>query len=116
VESVLSASGESAEDFRRGLIAQIGAYKLEHPDDAVDYELLFGNYMRRLKEDFYAQRGTAIERIETALLKLLDGEPSRDVDPKDREQAERLRVNMSARGYNDSSTRTVVAWLLKKRR
>ncbi|MDP2343685.1 MAG: serine protein kinase PrkA [Deltaproteobacteria bacterium] len=116
VESVLSASGESAEDFRRGLIAQIGAYKLEHPDDAVDYELLFGNYMRRLKEDFYAQRSTAIERIETALLKLLDGEPSRDVDPRDREQAERLRVNMKARGYTDSSTRTVVAWLLKKRR
>ncbi len=114
VESVLSASGESAEDFRRGLIAQIGAYKLEHPDDAVDYELLFGNYMRRLKEDFYTQRRSAIERIETALLKLLDGEPARDVDPKDREQAERLRANLLIKGYNDSSMRTIVAWLLKR--
>lgn len=116
VESVLAASGESAEDFRRGLIVQIGAYKLEHPDDAVDYELLFGSYMRRLKEDFYAQRGSVIARIETALLKLLEGEISSDIDPKDREQAEHLRLNLTKIGYNNNSIKTVISWLLKKRK
>ncbi len=115
VETVLAASSESAEDFRRGLIGQIGGYKLEHPDENVDYELLFGNYMRRLKEDFYSQRRKSVEKIETTFLKVLEGE-IRDIDTKDREQAERLRQNLHAKGYNDSSARSVIAWLLKKRR
>lgn len=115
VESVLAASGESAEEFRRGVIAQIGAYKLEHPEDAVDYDLLFGAHMRRLKEDFYTQRKKAIERIETDFLKLVEGE-GRDMDAKDREQVTLLRANLAKIGYNDSSAKTAIAWLLKKRR
>lgn len=115
VESVLAAAGESAEEFRRGLIGQIGGYKLEHPDENVDYELLFGAHMKRLKEDFYSQRKKIIERIETAYLKTLEGD-ARDIDPKDREQVEQMRTNLAQIGYNDSSARTVIAWLLKKRR
>ncbi len=115
VESVLASGGESAEEFRRGMIAQIGAYKLEHPDDAVDYELLFGSYMRRLKEDFYAQRRKSVDKVEGAFLRILDGD-DKGVDAKDREQAERLRQNLHAQGYNDSSARSVISWLLKKRR
>lgn len=52
VELVLMSSHETAEDFRRGLIAQIGAYKLEHPDDAVDYALLFGGWMKSSTRTF----------------------------------------------------------------
>jgi predicted Ser/Thr protein kinase len=114
VENVLMAKGDTAEEFRRALIAQIGAYKLEHPDDAVDYELLFGNYMRRLNEDFYAQRKKVVERIEESFLKIVDGD-SRGLDARDREQAETLQKNMHARGYTDASARTVIAWLLRRR-
>jgi predicted Ser/Thr protein kinase len=114
VEAVLMSKGDTAEDFRRALIAQIGAYKLEHPDDAVDYELLFGNYMRRLNEDFYAQRRKVVERIEECFLKIVDGDV-RGMDTRDREQAETLRQNLHRCGYNDASARTVIAWLLRRR-
>jgi serine protein kinase len=114
VESVLMAKGDTADDFRRSLIAQIGAYKLEHPDDAVDYELLFGNYMKRLNEDFYAARRKVVDRIEETFVKLIEGD-IRGLDPRDREAAELLRQNLHRRGYNDSSARTVVAWLMRKR-
>jgi serine protein kinase len=114
VEAVLMSKGDTAEDFRRALIAQIGAYKLEHPDDAVDYELLFGNYMRRLNEDFYAQRRKVVERIEECFLKIVDGDV-RGMDARDREQAETLRQNLHRCGYNDASARTVIAWLLRRR-
>jgi predicted Ser/Thr protein kinase len=114
VEAVLMSKGDTADDFRRSLIAQIGAYKLEHPDDAVDYELLFGNYMKRLNEDFYAARKKVVDRIEEDFLKLVDGDV-RGLEPRDREQAELLRQNLHRRGYNDSSARTVVAWLLRRR-
>jgi serine protein kinase len=115
VEAVLMAKGESADDFRRSLIAQVGAYKLEHPDDAVDYELLFGNYMKRLNEDFYAARKRVVERIEETFLKLVDGDV-RGIDVRDVEAAEVLRQNLHLRGYNDSSARTVIAWLLRRRK
>ena len=114
VESVLMSTGDTADDFRRGLIAQIGAHKLEHPDDDVDYGLLFGSWMKRLNDDFYAQRVTAVERIEQAFLRVIDGE-TKGLDAKEHEDAEQLRRNLHARGYNDSSARTVIAWLLRQR-
>jgi serine protein kinase len=115
VEKVLMSSQETPEDFRRGLIAQIGAYKLEHPDDDVDYGLLFGGWMKKLQEDFYAQRKKSAERIESAFVKLLDDDVS-GVDAKDLEQARVMRRQLHARGYTDSSARTVMAWVLRRRR
>lgn len=115
VEDVLLAADEDAEDFRRSLISQIGAFKLEHPDEDVDYELLFGSYMRRLKEDFYNQRRKVVEQVEETFLKILDGDDA-DVEAKDREQVETFRENLRKIGYNDSSARHAIAYLMKKRR
>jgi predicted Ser/Thr protein kinase len=115
VEDVLLAPHETPEEFRRSLIAQIGAAKLEHPDEEVDYELLFGSYMRRLKEDFYNQRRKLVERIEESFLKVIDGD-DRELDAKEREQVEAFRKNLHAIGYNDQSARTAIAFLLKRRR
>jgi predicted Ser/Thr protein kinase len=115
VETVLLASHEQADDFRRSLIAQVGAYKLEHPEDAVDYELLFGGYMKRLDEDFYNQRKRLVDHLQEGLLKILDGD-GRDLDPKEREQVEQFRKNLHARGYNDASARQAVGFLQQRRR
>jgi predicted Ser/Thr protein kinase len=115
VEQVLMSAHETAEDFRRGLIAQIGAYKLEHPDDDVDYALLFGGWMRKLNEDFHVKHKKAAERIETAFVRLLDDDFV-GVDAKDLEQARRMRDSLHGRGYTDASARTVIAWLLRHRR
>lgn len=114
VEDVLLASSESPEDFRRSVIAQIGAYKLEHPDDQVDYALLFGGYMKRLNEDFYNQRRRLVEKLEQAYLKTLDGE-DKDLDAKDREQVASFRKSLAALGYDDSSARAAVAFLMARR-
>lgn len=115
VETVLLASDEDAEDFRRALISQIGAFKLEHPDEDVDYELLFGSYMRRLKEDFYKQRRKIVEKLEEGFLKVVGGE-DKGMDARDKEQVETLRANMHKLGYTDSSARSAIAYLLKRRR
>lgn len=114
VEDVLLASSESPEDFRKSVIAQIGAYKLEHPDEAVDYGLLFGGYMKRLNEDFYNQRRRLVEKLEQAYLKTLDGD-DKDLDAKDKEQVASFRRNLAALGYNDSSARAAVAFLMARR-
>lgn len=115
VEKVLLAPDEEPEDFRRALISQIGAFKLENPDADVDYELLFGSYMRRLKEDFYRQRRKLVEKLEEGFLKVTGGD-DKGMDPKDREQVLVMRENMHKLGYNDSSARSAIAYLLKRRR
>lgn len=114
VEEVLLQPQESPEDFRRSLIGQIGAYKLEHPDEKVDYELLFGGYMKRLNEDFYNQRKKAVHRLEQAFLKVLDGD-DKDLDTREREQVETFRRNLASLGYNDASARSAIAFLMKRR-
>ena len=115
VEKVLLAHDEEAEDFRRSLISQIGAQKLEHPDEDVDYELLFSSYLRRLKEDFYESRRKVVEKIERGFLQVLEGE-DKDIDARDRELIETLRENLARRGYTESSMKSAVAYLLKARR
>jgi predicted Ser/Thr protein kinase len=115
VERVLLAEDEDADDFRRSIISQIGAYRLEHPDDDVDYELLFGSYMRRLKEDFYDQRKKVVEKLEENFLKVLDGD-DKGIEAKDLEQVQTLRENMAKAGYNDASARSAIAYLLNKKR
>ncbi|MCC7108426.1 MAG: serine protein kinase PrkA [Deltaproteobacteria bacterium] len=114
VEDVLLASSESPDEFRKSVIAQIGAYKLEHPEEQVDYALLFGGYMKRLNEDFFNQRRRLVERLEQAYLKTLDGD-DKDLDAKDREQVASFRSNLAALGYNDASARAAVAFLMARR-
>jgi len=115
VEDALLADGEKAEDFRRDIISQIGAYRLENPDVDVDYELLFGPYLRRLKEDFYASRQEIVEKLERNFLRLLDDDVAH-IDAKELEQTRTFHQNLLAAGYNDSSARQAIAFLLQKRR
>lgn len=114
VEDVLLPQQETADDFRRSLIGQIGAHRLEHPDAAIDYQLLFGSYMRRLNEDFYNVRKKAVQRLETAFLKVVDSD-DKDVDAKEREQVETFRSNLHKLGYNDQSARSAIAFMMKRR-
>ncbi len=112
VEDVLLADDEEADEFRRALISQIGAAKLERPDDEVDYELLFGPYMVRLEEDYYQKHKREVEKIAQSFLRILDDE-SKGMDKKEIEQAERLQTNLFALGYNAQSARVAVAYALK---
>ncbi|MCP4500303.1 MAG: serine protein kinase PrkA [Deltaproteobacteria bacterium] len=114
VEDELLANNEKSDDFRKDIISQIGAYRLENPDNDVDYQLLFGAYLRRLEENFYASRRDVIERLEKQFLKLIDNDVL-DVDAKELEQAKLFQKNLFAAGYNESSARQAIAFLLRHR-
>jgi serine protein kinase len=115
VEDVLLAEDEAPEDFRRSLISQIGAAKLERPDAEIDYDLLFGTYMRRLEESYYDKHVEEVERISEAYLKLLEDD-TKGIDAKVLDGARLLRKNLEGRGYNDRSGAQAVAYLLKLKR
>jgi serine protein kinase len=114
IERVLVPEGETVEDFRRALISQIGAHRLDHPDGAVDYGMLFGKQLKKLNDDFYEQRHEAIERVARLYMQTQTGQPPQDA--RDREQVEALSVGMRSRGYTDSSAGAAIAWLMSNRR
>lgn len=112
VEKSLIARSENSADFRRSLISQIGAYRLDNPDeDEVDYQQLFGSYLKRLRDDYYLTQEKTVEHIRACYLNLCQGDKS-ELSDSDRARVELFRTNMLALGYNDSSTRQAVAHLV----
>jgi serine protein kinase len=114
MERALLAKTESLDDFRRSLIAQIGAFRLEYPESPVDYNLIFGHYLRRIKESYYARQCRTIEHIQGCYLKIMDGD-EKGIDDKDKEQVKLLRKNLNNLGYNDSSARQAIAYLVGRK-
>jgi serine protein kinase len=113
VERLLVVEGETPDDFRRALISQIGAQRLEQPDGPVDYARLFAGHLRKLDDAFFEQRHEATTRTQKLYLQFLSGESVGDA--REREQVQALHTGMLARGYTQASAQAVVAWLLSRR-
>lgn len=109
IEEVLRVPGETQEDFRHALIGQIGAFKLEYPDSPLQYEILFGAYLKRLKEDYYAKQKKALDGILKNYL-LFTSKESLSADIK--KQCEAFHKNLIQKGYTESSAKQAVAYLL----
>lgn len=109
IEKVLLAQGESPEEFRQSLISHIGAFRLEQPDQPVDYTMLFGGHLRRLQEDYFAQQRQVVKQLQTHYLQMLEGD-DKQLNDKDKAKVKVLHDNMLAIGYNDASARQAIAF------
>jgi predicted Ser/Thr protein kinase len=114
VENVLLARTESPEEFRNALITRVGAFRLEQPDHPVDYHTLFSGHLKRLKEDYYAKQTKTVTHIQNCYLKMEEGD-TQNIDDKDQELVKTLKENLFKLGYNTSSARQAVAYLLLNR-
>ncbi|MEI6789572.1 MAG: serine protein kinase PrkA [Myxococcaceae bacterium] len=114
VENILIARLESPEEFRNSLITRVGAFRLEQPDQPVDYYTLFGGHLKRIKEDYYAKQTKTVTHIQDCYLKIEEGD-IQNIDEKDQELGKTLKENLLKLGYNSSSARQAVAYLLLNR-
>jgi predicted Ser/Thr protein kinase len=76
VERLLAvrASGMSPADFRREVIAKIGAWSLDHPSQRPDYEMIFPRPIADLREAFFSERKRQVTQInQDLLIYLVDG-------------------------------------------
>ncbi len=73
VEASLDA-GEESHKFRENLLSRIAAFHIENPDKAVDYQLLFPEYFRRLQAAYCNGHIAQIRRILKGMLLILDPE------------------------------------------
>jgi predicted Ser/Thr protein kinase len=99
VESAFPINGP-VDGWRRSLVARIGAYAVDHPDERpIDFRKLFADLLRPLRRRFFDQRRDTVTRVQRQLL--LHGTPEfGDLPENDRRLAERTLENLTGRlGY-----------------
>jgi len=104
--------------FRNGIIAQIGAWSLDHPNETVTYSKVFPEYWRKLEKHYYQTQKDLLTKMHNALL--LYGKESSGPSTGIPEEGERLArdtvENMKKRlGYTDESAKEVITFLMKSR-
>ena len=62
------------DDFRKDVIARIGAWALSHPDEEPAYEQIFPDYFAQLREDYYRKQKDTVRRAIERMLELLGAE------------------------------------------
>lgn len=115
MEGIVMPKGEDSGDFRRALISQIGAHKLDNPDAEMDYPRIFPDLFRRLRDHFYEERKRVLHRNEENILKYLS-EDRGMLTAREQQQVEATLKAMSSRyGYCNSCAKDAILFLMRKR-
>jgi len=116
VEAIVMPPGEDRANFRRSLIASIGAFRLDHPDDqAIDYRAIFPDLFRRLRVHSYEERKRQLRRSKEDLLRYLSDDRA-GLDERTRKQVQETLQHMRERyGYCDHCAQEAILFLLRRR-
>lgn len=113
VEEMLQITG-NPELFRQNLIGRIGAWRIDHPDQAIDYKLMFPAYIRRIQESYFEQNRRALEQVLTDFVAFY-GEGLSLPDEQRHRVEEMMRVMATEQGYCSHCAVDVVGVLLRER-
>jgi predicted Ser/Thr protein kinase len=114
IERVLEVSNRR-EEFRREVIARIGAWSIDHPRQKPDYEAIFPRQLAELREAFFEERKKQVRKINDDLLVLLTDGPAK-MQPEAAAAAQStLSVMKSRFGYCDNCAKDAVLALIRKR-
>jgi predicted Ser/Thr protein kinase len=115
VEAVIMPPDEERGDFRRGLISSVGAFRLDHPNDPVDYPRIFPDLFRRLRDHYFDEHKKVLRKSGSNVLKYLS-EDKKELSPKEAGQAEQALQTMRARyRYCEHCAKDAIAFLMQKR-
>jgi predicted Ser/Thr protein kinase len=103
------------EDFRREVIAKIGAWSIDHPGRKPDYEQIFPRPIANLREAFFGNRKKQIRKInEDLLVFLVDGPAKMLADAA--EAARKTMATLTSRfGYCEHCAKDAILALVRKR-
>ena len=115
VERTLGA-GSNVDAFRRGLIAAIAGYAIDHPGEKVDYGKVFPRHLERLKEAYFADRKKQLQEIAQDILRLLNKEQDPGVGQERMDLAQAAFDRLCRiYGYQAASVRDALGELLARR-
>lgn len=114
IEDLLNVKNDGREDFRKDLVARIGAYAVDHPSEKIDFRSLFPDLLRAVKKQFFAVRREKVRSLVSHLIRKGTEDYDR-LSAADREQVERTLENLADRhGYCGACARDAAAWLLHR--
>jgi predicted Ser/Thr protein kinase len=112
-ERLFGVTGDPAK-FRKDLVAQIGAYSLEHPSTDIDYERLFPRLLRALRQDVYQRKVKTVRRVQQGIL-LYGHDDFVQIPAKDQQRIEQtIETLRSQHGYCEHCARDATSYLLKR--
>jgi serine protein kinase len=115
MEGIVMPRGDDPGEFRRGLIGQIGAHKLENPEAEMDYGRIFPDLLRRLRAHFFEERKRALSRGAENVLKALSDERAA-LSAREQEQVKQTLAAMRERyGYCEVCAKEAILFLVRKR-
>lgn len=104
------------DDFRHDVIARIGAWSIDHPNQKPTYSEIFPKHFSLLRESYFEQRRKLVKKTNEDLLILLAEGEQRIIDKEARERARQTLVNMKENfAYCDRCAREAASLLLRKR-
>lgn len=115
MEGIIMPKGQDAGDFRHGLIATIGAHKLDNPDAEMDYPRIFPDIFRHLRDHFFEERKRVLRKNKENILKYLSDDRGQ-LSSKEQAQVQETLSTMGSRyGYCESCAKDAILFLMKKR-
>jgi predicted Ser/Thr protein kinase len=114
-ERIVTSAEENRSEFRRSLIAAVGAFRVDHPGAEVDTAGIFPDLFKRLREHYFEERKREISRSKDQLLRYLSGDVGQ-LDDRARRDVERTLGTLRERyGYCEHCARDAVLYLLRRR-
>ena len=124
-EKIIEAPTTDAElgNFRNGIVSQIGAWSLDHPNAPVVYSKVFPEYWRKLEKHYYQSQKELLTKMHDALLLYgRAGDRSDDALSTNSGLSEGQRLakitieNMQKNlGYTEEGAKEVITFLMKSR-
>src|SRR6266446_3017738 len=113
-ESIVMAGSEDRREFRRGLIAAVGAHRLEHPEGEIEYSEIFPDLFRRLRDHFFDERKRTLRKNAERVLRYL-GDERDQLNPREQAQAQDTLKSLEKYGYCEYCAKDGIVLLLSKR-
>lgn len=107
--------GKSPKDFRADLIASVGAWYLDHPGQAPDYERLFPKLFQLLREEYYAKQRATVHKTKDQLLRYIAGEGGSMLEKERVRAEETLTILRDRYGYCNECAKEAILFLLRER-
>ncbi len=114
-EGYVMPKGDDPKEFRKGLIATVGAWRIDNPVGNVEYRRIFPDLFKRLSDHFYDERKRTLRINVENTLKYL-GDERASLSTREQQQVKQTLERMISKyGHTEASARDAVVFLMKKR-
>ncbi len=114
-EAIVMGEHDDRAGFRRSLIAAVGAYRLDHPDQQMDLPAIFPDLFRRLRDHYYEDRKRQLKQNKENVLRYLSDD-RKLLDERSRRHVEQTIATLRDRyGYCEHCAQDAVLFLLRRR-